>query len=188
MAALHTHLAAMGGVVNLYWPGGRAVSGTTEMNCTGLSVGASSNLHPFASRVFMMHQTQGATIDSSDSASYGDGNAALTPGGGAQSGDDTGMFEFVYVTGTDTNTQTLTLSAPLMNTYSSASPNKFQIVDVITSDNAGLSSTLLCFPWNGEAGGILALTVDNVLTMNGNSLSCAGRGFREEAGSTMAHS
>lgn len=84
------------------------------------------------------------------------------------------------------NPSVITLSAPLNNTYNTGSNSSLQI---ITFRNLGTNYTttanVTALSWNGNIGGVIAIEVNNVLTVNHN-ITADQLGFRGGAISTSA--
>lgn len=81
------------------------------------------------------------------------------------------------------NQDTIFFQNSLLNTYEIA--GKVQIVSLPTFENAMITDTLKALPWDGEKGGIIALKVNNLLTMNAPMIANRA-GFR--GGKTMSPS
>src|SRR5206468_11497412 len=79
---------------------------------------------------------------------------------------------------------TITLAAPLQNTYTSAGATgsqgqrRFQVLRVPQNSNVTLSGTISAPPWDGNSGGVIAIEAAGTLTWGGATLDAAGRGFR----------
>ena len=171
------------GIVNSYYPG----VGTAPAGNRSIGVGAPGAGPAIASGdLLLVIQIQDASIDSTNSSSYGDG---LT--GGAASGSTSlgasGQHEFVVsdgpVTGGAVAIRGTGAGEGLVFSYSTAPKTAtsgqvtYQIVRVPQYTTATLSSTLTALPWNGSVGGILAIDVSGVLTVGG-TVSVDGLGFR----------
>lgn len=122
-------------------------------NATGFAIG---------DRVLII-QMQGATMNTSNTASYGD----LTGIGNA------GNYEFsqiINVLGND-----VTLANCISRSYDVA--GKVQLVKVPVYDNCTVNGTLTASPWNGSTGGVLVIEVNATLTLNAD-IDVTGLGFR----------
>jgi uncharacterized repeat protein (TIGR01451 family) len=192
---------SLSGVVNAYYSpsaAGTAAAGTNSIVLGPAAAnGAQTNIS--AGDLVLIIQMQGAQINSTNTTSYGDG----IPGDpfGSTSLGATGVFEFVTATSPTSVTAsaggTLTFigtgaSNGLLNSYTSAAATTsrgiqtFQVIRVPQYSSATLSSTsnLSALPWNGAAGGVLALDVSSQLTLNGGSVILDGLGFRGGAAMT----
>lgn len=120
--------------------------------------------------LLMIIQMQGATIDTSNTVSYG----SVTALNGA------GLYEIVYVTSISGNVITINNSSclsGLRNSYSVA--GRTQVVRVPQFINLTVNSGASIVPesWNGATGGVAALRVYGTLLIDG-SIDGSGRGFR----------
>ncbi len=128
---------------------------------TGLGVGD----------LVMIYQAQGATIDSSDTAAYGNVTAY----------NSAGRYEFQTVASVSGSTITFATYAGncsgLRFAYSGASGAQVvrvpQYRDLTVNAGASVNATA----WNGTIGGTVAFTVSRTLTMNG-TVSANAAGFR----------
>ena len=110
-----------------------------------------------------MIQMKGATIDTSNTATFG---TVLNYNGA-------GNYEYntiQSVTGT-----TIQLTYQLQHAYN-IPDGKVQFVKVPSFQNYTVSQPHTCAPWDGNKGGILAITVFNTLTLN-NVIDVSGMGF-----------
>lgn len=184
------------GVVNAYYP--PASTGTLAAGATSVSLGAASGAsHAIAAGdLLLIIQMQGATINSTNTSSYGDGIPG-DPGSGSTALGSSGFFEFVTATNTVAvtgGTLTFTGSGPtggLLNSYTYAvatttqGQETYQIIRVPQYTSAILSSGLTAPAWNGSVGGVLALDVESELTLGG-TVALDALGFRGGGGITMA--
>lgn len=112
----------------------------------------------------LLIQMKGAAMDVTNTAAFGNisnYNAA-------------GNYEFNYVKGKTGNT------IELLNivTKSFDVPNgKVQLVRVPYYEDAVITSTLTCLPWDGSKGGIVVLNARNSINLNAN-IDASERGFR----------
>jgi fimbrial isopeptide formation D2 family protein/uncharacterized repeat protein (TIGR01451 family) len=174
----------LGGVVNTYFPG----SGTANAGTTSITVGASNAFGAMtpvaAGDLLLVIQTQDASINATNSNSYGDGNGGA-PASGVTALNSAGRFEFVVATnsiGLGGGTITirgagLTYSYVRAAATSSKGQSTFQVIRVPQYSSATLSSTLTAAPWDGTSGGVLVLDVAGNLTASG-TVSVDGQGFR----------
>lgn len=170
------------GVVNRYYPGvDVAICG--EINLTvnaALAEGAAGEIE--AGDMILIHQTQGATIDFSNTDSYGDG----TPGDGRGlvDIDGAGNYEFGCVvsavrTGDDL---LIELAVPMLHSYISGFNERWQVLRVPQYNVISLSGDVTAFPWNGDIGGIISFDVAGALSMGGNTIDANGVGFQGNFG------
>jgi len=168
--------ATITGVVNTYYPGLNDIHTGEVTISLGAPVGNAAPLVR-GDRILII-QMQDAAINSSNTAAYGgngaDGNGLIDLG-------YSGQYEFAQVR--NFTAGVLTLRNPLQHNYRAVSgiPNRkstYQVVRVPVYKQAILGGTLTAFPWNGNAGGIIALHAWQTLDLNGNGISAAGSGFR----------
>lgn len=152
------------GVINTYTDV-TAISGTT------ISIGSSAG-YSAGDRVLII-QMQGATINESNSSSFGN----ITSIG------DVGNYEFATVCSVPNGTQLVVNS--IQRTYSVS--GNVQVVSVPVYDDATITGTLTADPWNGTVGGILVFECLGTLTMNA-SIEISGLGFRGGAITTSTYS
>jgi uncharacterized repeat protein (TIGR01451 family) len=186
------------GTVNTYYPGTTAAlaSGATTV-ALGAAQGATT---PIASGdLLLIVQTQGASINSTNTSSYGD-NAPGDPASGSSNLGSSGLFEFVTATGAvplTGGTLTFTGTGPtggLLNNYSFVAASAagttyvaqqtYQVIRVPQYSSATLSSGLVPLTWNGAVGGILVLDVSSQLTLGG-TVSLDALGFRGGGAQTL---
>lgn len=115
----------------------------------------------------LIYQTQGAAINSTNSPSFG----TITDLRGA------GSFELsrvCAVTGSE-----IVMEQKLTQTYYDSTTAKFriQLVKVASYTDARITGTLTANPWNGKTGGIIALSVNDTLYIDG-TIDASEIGFR----------
>ena len=181
------------GIVNTYYPG----SGTANAGTTSISVGA-SNISGAATSIaagdmLLVIQMQDASINSTNSNSYGDG-AGGVPANGVTNLNSAGRFEFVIANnavGLGGGTITirgagLTYSYVRATATTTKGQSTFQVVRVPQYSSATLSSTLTAAPWDGTSGGVLVIDVAGNLTSAGtvsvDALGFRGGGAQQSAG------
>ncbi len=150
------------GVINAYAP-------VTNINGakTIITIGTTSGTGTFAAndRVLLI-QMKGATINDTESSSYG----SITNYNNA------GNFEFVNIL--SVSGSNITLTTALLKNFSFGTNDFTQLVRVPTYAAANvLAAGIQPLPWNGTVGGILTLRVTGTLTLNGN-ISADAAGFR----------
>lgn len=112
----------------------------------------------------LMIQMKGATIDSSNTASFG----TVTSYNGA------GNYEQNLIKNISGNT--ITLLYQIKRNYD-VPKGLVQLVRIPYFSNYNVAQTLTCLPWNGTKGGVFAINVRNALTLN-ESIDVSGTGFR----------
>jgi gliding motility-associated-like protein len=112
----------------------------------------------------LLIQMKGAVIDSSNTANFG----TVTNNRSA------GNYEFNYVQSKVGNV--IELRNLIVRSYE-IPQGKVQLVRVPYYDNATVSSTLTCLPWDGSKGGVLAFLVADTLKLGAN-IDVSGKGFR----------
>lgn len=83
-----------------------------------------------------------------------------------------GNYEFLVISKIEGNK--IYFSSEIKRTYQSS--EKVQLIKVPTYINATVTDTLLAEKWNGSTGGVLALKVDSILTLN-KPIKASGCGF-----------
>lgn len=112
----------------------------------------------------LLIQMKGAIIDSTNTSSFG----TITDYKNA------GNYEFNYVKSRSGNI--IELKNKLTRQYDLPF-GKVQLVRVPYYNNANISNTLTCLPWNGSVGGVLVFHVKDTLKINAN-LDVSAKGFR----------
>ncbi|WP_175470855.1 T9SS type A sorting domain-containing protein [Hymenobacter psychrophilus] len=160
---------------NTYYPG----NATTAMSATSIQVGAAVGGPGIqAGDLVMIIQVQGATIDVTNTTSYGASTAPVA-----------GFYEYAVATNSVPVTGgTLTIAKALARIYERVSyadagnptgQRRFQVVRVPQYSALTVTGTVTGLAWNGETGGILALDVAGQTTFSGSgSLDMSGKGFR----------
>jgi Domain of unknown function DUF11 len=158
------NITAANTVINTYYtvPGNLAAGDTTITlsSTAGLSAGD----------VLMIYQAQGATIDATDTASYG----AITALNNA------GRYEFVSVVSVTGSTVTIGTfcTAGLRFNYTAAGKIQAVRVPQYTSLTVSGAGSITSTPWAGASGGIVAAFVQNAATLGGAGINVSGQGFR----------
>lgn len=178
-------------IVNTYFPPlGETVlaSGSNSVTLDSYYT-EGSNIPITEGDMLMIIQMQDATIDSSNTAAYGSGNAA-NDGRGQTSLGNSGIYEFVRATNSvPLSGGTLTFiggntNDGVINTYTntSATPTRgrrtFQIVRVVQYASLSLTSNVTVPDWDGNVGGVLALDIAGDMNFNGFTIDATERGFR----------
>lgn len=87
----------------------------------------------------------------------------------------TGRYEFIVINRIAGNH--IELRSNLINYGSYDVSESIQMIRVPSYDNAKVVSSLTCQPWDGTKGGVLALMVNDTLTLN-DSIYASGKGYR----------
>jgi len=179
------------GVVNTYYQGYQSASaGATQIRVDVSTIrGAGASIA--SGTMLLVIQMQDATINSTNSARYGDGGTAAIANGQTDLR-SSGYFEYVLAQGApDANGYVNITGAGtgngLLHAYNlAAGPpiRKFQVIVVPRYKTATLSSSLAVSPWNGNNGGVLALDITGTLTLGG-TVSLDGMGFRGGGGRAL---
>jgi len=170
------------GIVNTYYPG----SGSPSAGATTVTLGtrnASGAATVFAAGdLALIVQIQDATVNSSNTGSYGDGSS----GSGYTALNSAGKYEYVKVTAVAGATLTIGggTGGGLLNSYHAAvadgttvGQSTWQVIRVPQYATLTLTGTLTPAPWNGSSGGVIAVDVQNSFTFS-NSIDASGKGFR----------
>lgn len=174
---------AMGsGVINTYYPSAASVAAGATSITLGAATGATTTPIAIGDLLLIM-QMQDATIDSSNTATYGTVSAA-----------NAGLYEYaIAASNVPTGGGTLTLSCATINAYTNANyvagssgQRRYQVIRVPVYASATLNSALTALAWNGSTGGVLAFDVTGVLTLNSATVTVDGLGFRGGASRLLA--
>ncbi|KAF2326879.1 beta strand repeat-containing protein, partial [Flavobacterium nitrogenifigens] len=147
-----------------------------------------------AGDLILIIQMQDATINYTNTISYGSGTTSSGPdnqgGTGFTSLGNTGVFEYVIATnsvplsggnltfkGTGANNGVLN-SFYNANATTTRGKRTFQVVRVPQYSNLTLTANITTPPFNGVAGGIIAFNVSGTFNFNGFSIDGSARGFR----------
>jgi len=177
----------LNGTINSYWPAANAsvVAGATSI---GLNASIGASIPIAAGDLLLVIQIQDASINGTNTDSYGNGIAG-DPGSGSTALDSAGLYEFVRATSAvPTTGGTVNLvggsGGGLLNAYSNAAyttthgQRRFQVIRVPQYTTATLGSGLTAAAWNGAAGGVLVFDVAGALTLGGATVSVNGLGLR----------
>ena len=181
------------GVVNDYYPG----NGNLAVGAISLTLGT-RDVRGFTTTLaigdlLMVMQMQDGSFNTSNNNTYGDGSGS---GAGTLSVGQSGLYEFVRVTSVGAS---IGFTPPLANGYvqanatAGAAQKRYQVLRV--SQYASLTANGITAPqWNGSTGGVIAVDVQNALTLGnatvegvaGRAFFAAGKGFRGGAGRGLA--
>lgn len=146
----------IGGIINFYTP-------VTGINACAATLEVTSPQSFEAGSRAVLIQMQGATINTTNTASFGD----ITDLGQA------GLYEIVSIQSVAGNTLSLAF-APL---HAYDLNGRVQLVSFPELEAAAVVLPLRAQPWNGQTGGVLALSVEGQLTLN-DEIDVSGQGFR----------
>ena len=194
-AACATSTAVAGGTltgtINTYYPGTATASAGATSITLGTATGAATAIAN--GDLVLLIQMQDAAINGVNSSAYGDGIS----GSGSTNLNNAGVYEYATATSAvplGGGTLTVTAAGPgggLLYTYTKAAASAaqgartFQVVRVPNYTTATLGAALTASAWNGSTGGILALNLSGVLTLNTATVHADGLGFRGGAGMTL---
>jgi uncharacterized repeat protein (TIGR01451 family) len=176
-------------VINTYYPpsGNVALPAGVTSVTLGTSRGSASTIA--IGDLLLFIQMQDAAIDSTNTTSYGDG----ATGTGSTNLNNSGKYEFATATSNVPaagGSLTFSASGPgggLLFAYTQAAATatqgqrSFQVVRVPQYSSATLgytAATSAATAWNGSTGGIFAIDVSGILTLNSATVSVDGVGFR----------
>jgi hypothetical protein len=167
------------GVVNTYFPGTVNAGATATSITLGGHAAGDASVAIATGDLLLVIQMQGATINSTNSSSYGDGSGS---GSGATS-TTAGTYEYVVANGNLATTGgTLSIKGTnaggLINAYTTGGGAHFQVIRVPQYAAPTVGAALTALAWSGTAGGVLAIDSQNLLNGNGSTVSTDGRGFR----------
>jgi uncharacterized repeat protein (TIGR01451 family) len=129
---------------------------------------------PFASELaagdlIMIYQPQGATIDATDTPSYG----KVTTLGGA------GNYELVHVASVAGNTIRLeTGCGGLAHAYTTAGATEVIRVPQLTTLTISGAGSVIARAWDGARGGVVVAQARTSMTIDGDGIDASGQGFR----------
>jgi len=163
-----------GGVVDSYFSSAQSAfaSDKTVQLDTTTRVGATNSIP--VGDLLMLWQTQGASIDSSDTDTYGSGVSQTYPAG-YTSLNGAGHYEFVRVTSPPDATGKIGVAGDgpggglkFSYVYDTTSTPKqiFQVIRVPQYSSLTLTSALQPVKYNGATGGIIIVDVAGTLTFN----------------------
>lgn len=139
--------------------------------------------------LLLIIQIQGASINSSDSNLYGSG-AAANNGSGYINLNNVGRYEYMVAlndVGSGGGTLRFRGSGTgggLLYSYqnkpatATEGVKRFQVVRLMQYSDLTLTSDVKTTPWNGKAGGLIAIDVAGTLNFNGKTINASMTGFR----------
>ncbi len=149
-----------------------AAAGATTITVT--NPGDFTATGPFATALaagdlLMIYQPQGATIDATDTATYGN----VTVLGSA------GRYELVHVTAVAGPLITLeTGCGGLKAAYTTAGATEVIRVPQLTTLAISGAGSITARPWDGARGGVVAIQAQTSAAIGGAGIDVSGRGFR----------
>ncbi|MBI3475018.1 MAG: DUF11 domain-containing protein [Acidobacteria bacterium] len=174
----------LGGVVNTYYPATASVTAGTANTTIPVGTARGAVATIAAGDLLLVMQMQDASINSTNTASYGNG----ATGAGFTTINNAGNYEFVKATGPIAGSAIPIagsgVNSGLIYSYTIAAAtgtkgkSTFQVIRVPQYATASLSSTLTASAWDGTSGGVLVLDIAGALTLNSATVSVDGLGFR----------
>lgn len=149
--------STIGNVINTYTP---VLSLNSCNNKITVEDGSTFN----AGDTVLIIQMKGAVIDSTNTSSFGT----------VTNYNNAGNYEINYVKSKAGNI--IELKNKLTRSYDLPS-GKVQLVRVPYYQDATVTSTLTCLPWDGNKGGILVLNAQGIITLNAD-IDVTGKGFK----------
>lgn len=119
-----------------------------------------------AGDLVMIIQMQGASINNSNSASYG----------GITSYNNAGLYELRCVSSVP-NSNTINLTVPLENNYTASGHTQVIRVPRYSTFNLPAGNSIRPALWDGNVGGVTVIEIQGNATING-TINATGRGFR----------
>jgi hypothetical protein len=141
---------------------------------------------PQSGELIMVIQMQGATFNSSNTATYGNGT-----GSGYLDLLSVGYWETHRVVSQD-NIDTIQIEDHFIHPYYSTWPENslkqsFQVITITACEAIIMVGNTTCPNWDGEVGGVVALLA-NSLNAKDYAILCDGSGFRGGVGETYSDS
>ena len=174
---------------NTYYPGSQATvsAGATSILLGNASTSGYGSTAISAWDIVLIIQMQGAQINSTNGATYGDGSGT---GSGYLNNAQlvAGQMEYAIATNAVPLTGgTLTVQSGLIHSYKNLNAGtdgqyRYQVIRVPVYYNAILGANILPPGWNGAAGGVFAIYVSYDLNMNGKTIDASSAGFRGGGG------
>lgn len=149
----NSHAQSIGGIVNTY-------AAVTNMTANSVTVNTTAGFS-VSDRVLLI-QMKGATINQTNTASFGQ----IVALGSA------GNFEFTNIAAINGNI--ITFVSNLCKPFSVA--GKVQLVRVPVYNQATINAVVTSSPWNGTTGGVVAIEATTSITFN-NMIDVSGKGL-----------
>jgi len=180
---------------NTYYPGAQASvsAGATTLVLGNAATSGYGTTPISAWDIVLIIQMQGAQINSTNAAAYGDGSGT---GSGYLNNAQlmAGQMEYAVATSAVPLTGgTLTVQSALTHSYKNAAYGtdgqySYQVIRVPVCYNATLGANIIPPGWNGAAGGVFAIYVSYTLNMNGKTIDASSKGFRGGGGKNYSGS
>ncbi len=160
------------GVVNTYYEPTASVSA----GATSLSLSSTAGLA--ANDLVLVIQNQDASINTTNSISYGDG----TTGRGFTTPNSTGLYEFASIASVAGSS--ITFNTGLVNSYNQsaatliAGQKSYQVIRVPQYQDVTFNGTLTAPAWDGATGGVFVIDVVDTISGGGATINLEGLGFR----------
>jgi uncharacterized repeat protein (TIGR01451 family) len=152
-------------IVNRY----SALAANAAVGATSLTVASGATLAPIANGdLLMVMQMQGATIDTTDTATYGTVSAL----------NGAGQYELVTVTGVTGNVITIDAGCGLKNAYSAAAHSQVIWVPQYQSLTVSGAGSIVAPAWNGSTGGVVAIQAETASLQSAGAINVTGLGFQ----------
>src|SRR5690554_2289216 len=139
--------------------------------------------------LLLIIQIQGATINYANTAAYGSGNVANN-GSGYINLNNVGRYEYMVAlndvspTGGTLQFKASGAGGGLLYTYENKPATalhgvmRFQVIRLMQYSDLTLTADVVTTPWNGKAGGLIAIDVAGTLDFNGRTINASMTGFR----------
>ncbi len=175
-------------IVNTYYPATASVTAGTANTTIPVGTARGAAVAIAAGDLLLVMQMQDASINSTNSPSYGNG----ATGAGFTTINGSGNYEFVKATGPIAGGAIPIagsgLNSGLIYSYTIAAAtgtkgkSTYQVIRVPQYATATLGAGLTASAWDGSSGGVLALDIAGALTLNAATIRVDGLGFRGAAG------
>lgn len=170
---------------NTYYPASQNIASGSFSIILGAATYGSTSVSP--GDVLLVIQMQGAQINSTNTANYGDGTGTGSGylGNGALMA---GRMEFVLAANSvPLSGGTLNVVSGLVNSYQSTpfgtdGQYTYQVIRVPLYYDLTLTGNVTAPRWNGATGGVIVLYATNNINMGGYSIDASGLGFRGGGG------
>ncbi len=180
--------ATISGTVNTYWTPG---AGSYNSGSTSIALGGQRGAVATLAEgdLVLVIQMQCASINSSDSLSYGDGAAGEPASGYSDPAGSclAGRYQFLRAGAGSSNALLNLAGSPLTAAYEQANATAtagrrtFQVIRVPQYANLTIGGTVTAVDWDGNSGGVVVL--DAAFTLNlAAGINVDGTGFRGGAG------
>jgi hypothetical protein len=167
-------------VVDTYYTGSaNAAAGATSITVGAHATGDAGTAIA-SGDLLLVIQMQGATLNTTNTSSYGDGTGA---GSGAIS-TTAGRYEYVVAqsvlanTGGSVTIKGTGTGSGLSYAYTTGIGAHFQVIRVPQYAAPTIATGLAPLAWNGTAGGVLVIDSENLVTSGGATVTADGLGFR----------